>query len=231
MTSGPRRLYLLDGENVGDGTGRPSRQSGRVERGGRGGRRRRGVPRRQACGQWHGVGRPSRRDAGRLGRRRAGSGAARGGRGASDGGHAGGGAARGGRGASSGMRAAVWRGAGGAARDEGVRGASSCVRAAAQECGQRGEGHRACGRCGEVRAAARAASGSAATGERACGRRRGGDSNEREGAGARPGDDLGPLFSSAGLRLTKIVVGQEVIFVGKALAHENTPHFRRSRGR
>jgi hypothetical protein len=130
-----------------------------------------------------------------------------------------------------GMRAAVRRGAGGAARGEGRRGASSCVRAATQACGRRGEGHQACGQCGEVRAAAHAASGSAARGERACGRRRGGDSNEREGAGARPGDNLGPLFSSAGLRLTKIVVGQEVIFVGKALAHENTPHFRRSKGR
>jgi hypothetical protein len=40
-----------------------------------------------------------------------------------------------------------------------------------------------------------------------------------------------PLFSSAGLRSTKIVVGQEVIFVGKGSAHENIPHFRRSRGR
>jgi hypothetical protein len=66
----------------------------------------------------------------------------------------------------------------------------------------------------------------------ACGRR--GDSNgrrsdsyernEREAAGARPEDDLGPLFSSAGLRPTKIrhiFIGQEAdennfcIYVGR----------------
>jgi hypothetical protein len=44
---------------------------------------------------------------------------------------------------------------------------------------------------------------------RACGRRDdSNERNEREAAGARPGDDLGPLFLSAGLRPTKIVVGQ-----------------------
>jgi hypothetical protein len=50
---------------------------------------------------------------------------------------------------------------------------------------------------------------------RACGRRDGIETSEKVRAEAE-GDDLGPLFSSAGLRLTKIVVGQEVIFVGKA---------------
>jgi hypothetical protein len=67
----------------------------------------------------------------------------------------------------------------------------------------------------------------------ACGeRRRGEDSNDREGAGARPGAVvLGPLFSLARLRPTKIVVGQRLFSLASALAHENTPHFRRSRGR
>jgi hypothetical protein len=77
---------------------------------------------------------------------------------------------------------------------------------------------------------------------RGVGRRR--DSNRAARRGAlggggiqieRPGEGrfrgLVPLFSSAGLRPTKIVVDQEVIFVGKGLAHENIPHFRRSRGR
>jgi hypothetical protein len=57
----------------------------------------------------------------------------------------------------------------------------------------------------------------------------GGIQIERPGEGRFRG--LVPLFSSAGLRPTKIVVDQEVIFVGKGLAHENIPHFRRSRGR
>jgi hypothetical protein len=63
---------------------------------------------------------------------------------------------------------------------------------------------------------ARAASGGAARGGRECGRRRGGiETSEKVRAEAEV-DDLGPLFSSAGMRSTKIVVGQEVIFVGKA---------------
>jgi hypothetical protein len=51
----------------------------------------------------------------------------------------------------------------------------------------------------------------------------------------RPGEGIFrgpvPLISSTRLRPTKIVVGQEVIFVGKGPTHENIPHFRRSRGR
>ena len=53
-------------------------------------------------------------------------------------------------------------------------------------------------------------------------------SNEPEKAGD---DDVGPLFSSASVRPTKIVVGQRRIFVGLASAHENTAYFRRPSGR
>jgi hypothetical protein len=81
--------------------------------------------------------------------------------------------------------------------------------------------------------------GTAAGGVGACGRRHGngtaagvwaaaGFKSSDQGRGRFSGPV--PLFSSAGLRPTKIVVGQEVIFVGKGPAHENIPHFRRSRG-
>jgi hypothetical protein len=68
-------------------------------------------------------------------------------------------------------------------------------------------------------------------GGRECGRRRGGiETSEKVRAEAEM-DDLGPLFSSASLRPTKIVVGQRLIFVGMALAHENTPDFHRPHDR
>jgi hypothetical protein len=127
-------------------------------------------------------------------------------RGASDDERAGGGTTRGKRGASAGVRVAARQGRAGRLGRRAAWGVQ-----AARLGEQRGVRGARRGACGE--------------------RRRDGDSNDREGAGARLGEDLGPLFSSAGLRPTKIVVGKEVIFVGKAPAHENTPHFRRSRGR
>jgi hypothetical protein len=201
MTSGLRRLYLPDGENA-SGARRATVQGGlRDGAGGRGGRRWRGAPRRRACGRRHGAGRPSQCGTGRLGR---GDGAAWGGR----------------RGEGRGRSGLLGKRAGGGAawggrRDEGWSGRL---------------GGRACGGAG-LRARGAGLAGGAARGGRECGRWRGGIETSEKVRAEAEGDDLGPLFSSAGLRPTKIVVGQEVIIVGKAPTHENTPHFRRSRGR
>jgi hypothetical protein len=130
--------------------------------------------------------------------------------------------------AASGVRRAARRGVLGARR--GVRREVRGARRGA--CGWR------CLASGEGWGMGRAARGAAwrvwraAARRGACGRRRGEDSNDREGAGARPGAVvLGPLFSSARLRPTKIVVGQRLFSSASAPTHENTPHFRRSRGR
>jgi hypothetical protein len=164
--------------------------------------KRRGAPRRRACGRRHGAGRLSRRRVGRLGR----GGAVRGVRGASDDERAGGGTTRGKRGASAGVRVAARQGRAGRLGRRAAWGVQ-----AARLGEQRGVRGARRGACGE--------------------RRRDGDSNDREGAGARSGAVvLGPLFSSVGLRPTKIVVGQRLFSSVSALAHENTPHFRRSRG-
>jgi hypothetical protein len=84
-----------------------------------------------------------------------------------------------------------------------------------------------------VRAKRRGAPGlrAARRGRSGCMRRRGGiETSEKVRAEAEM-DDLGPLFSSASLMPTKIVVGQRLIFVGMAPTHENTPDFRRPRDR
>jgi hypothetical protein len=196
---------------------------------GRGGRRHREAFATERAGGAAGDG------AARLGGGRVGGGMAQGGRRDEAQSASGGATAR--RGV--GVRAAGWRGSGGAPR---------------QACGRRrGKGRGRTGRLDKrAGGAARGAGlvGGAARGGRECGRRRGGiETNEKVRAKAE-GYDLRPLFSSAGLRPTKIVVGQEVIFVGKATfssaslptkitavflwagrrkyspAHKNTPHFR-----